>query len=360
MRKGANPGFHEAIGDTIALSVANPRHLVKIGLLDAFNDTKENSINALYAEALGRVAFLPFGLLIDKWRWDVFSGKVSENEWNKHWWDLREKYQKVSSPVERDETDFDPGAKFHVPASSKYISYFISHLLEFQLFRSMCIEAGEYHPVNSDKPLHECDFYESEEAGERLAKGLRLGASKHWSEALKLMTNESQISASALLEYFNPLYEFLKEDNKEHESLQAINEENENKMRETLNRFNEEATIKNHNLQIAEWNRITDLNNQTLATIYEQAVRDNAQFRKEQYNIHFREVQPESFSDQQIRRQVRFAKNLDVNILDDTKLDELTKVKSEMEKIYNRAQFCSYYNQNCSKDHELTLDPGKL
>lgn len=116
-RRGANPGFHEAIGDTIALSVANPRHLVKIGLLDEYKNTNADSLNALYKEALQRIAFLPFGLLVDKWRWDVFSGKTQKTEWNKHWWDLRLKYQKVSPPVPRDENDFDPGAKYHIPGA---------------------------------------------------------------------------------------------------------------------------------------------------------------------------------------------------------------------------------------------------
>lgn len=169
LRRGANPGFHEAVGDTMALSVANPHHLVKIGLLDAYEDTVEDNINALYLQALKRIAFLPFGLLIDKWRWDVFSGKAIEADWNKHYWDLREKYQKVSKPIERNESDFDPGAKFHVANNVKYISYFISRILEFQFFKSLCIEADEYKNDNLSKPLHKCDFYRSKKAGQKLA-----------------------------------------------------------------------------------------------------------------------------------------------------------------------------------------------
>lgn len=160
----------EAIGDTIALSVATPHHLQRIGLLENYTDTFENNINALYSEALSRVAFLPFGLLIDKWRWDVFNKTVPESQWNEHWWHLREQYQKVSPPVARNETDFDPGAKFHVPANVPYISYFVSHLLEFQFYRSLCIEAKQYDPENPDaQPLHKCDFYQSKEAGKKLA-----------------------------------------------------------------------------------------------------------------------------------------------------------------------------------------------
>lgn len=169
LRRGANPGFHEAIGDTIALSVSNPRHLLKIGLLDEYNSTKENDINALYKEGLKRIAFLPFGLLIDKWRWDVFSGKVAKNQWNKHWWELRMKYQKMSPPVDRSENDFDPGAKHHVPSDSRYISYFVSHILEFSFYKALCIEADEYGASKPDRQLHECDFYQSKKAGKKLA-----------------------------------------------------------------------------------------------------------------------------------------------------------------------------------------------
>ncbi|XP_055326230.1 angiotensin-converting enzyme-like, partial [Sitodiplosis mosellana] len=220
-RAGANPGFHEAVGDTIALSVANPRHLVKIGLLDEYTTSKENDINALYMEALGRVAFLPFGLLIDKWRWDAFSGKVSVNNWNSHWWKLRKQYQKVTPPVERSENAFDPGAKFHVPADSQYISYFISHILEFSFYKALCIEAGQYDPKNPNVPLYACDFYKSKEAGKRLSDGLKLGSSKHWSEALKIMTGKTEVSADAILEYFQPLREVLVQE------TQRLRQENE-------------------------------------------------------------------------------------------------------------------------------------
>lgn len=122
LRGGANPAFHEAVGDTIALSVATPQHLTQLGLLENYKDSIEDNINALFLESLERVSFLPFGLLIDKWRWDVFSGSVEEKNWNSHWWNLRNNYQKVSAPVPRSENDFDPGAKYHIPGNSAYIS----------------------------------------------------------------------------------------------------------------------------------------------------------------------------------------------------------------------------------------------
>ena len=223
-RTGATPAFHEAVGDTIALSVNTPRHLEKINLLEKYADSYEDNINTLFRMALERVAFLPFGLLIDTWRWDVFSGAVKEENWNEHWWKLREKYQKIYAPIKRTEDDFDPGAKYHVPASSQYIAYFQAHILEFQFYKALCIEAGQYDPKNPEKnPLHKCDFYQSHKAGDKLRNGLQLGVSRPWQEALEAISGVSDIDGSALLEYFQPLYEFLKEANKPIEPETADN-----------------------------------------------------------------------------------------------------------------------------------------
>ncbi|RZC38944.1 hypothetical protein BDFB_007692, partial [Asbolus verrucosus] len=208
-RFGANPGFHEAIGDTIALSVTTPKHLEKINLLRNYIEDEESSINALMDAALEKVAFLPFGLLVDKWRWDVFSGAVKPEQWNAHWWEYRSKYQKIKPPVARSEADFDPGAKFHVAGDFQFVSYFVANILQFQFYKSLCIAAGE------EKPLHKCDFYESSEAGTKLKDGLSLGASRHWSDVLEVITEERKLDASALLEYFQPLYEFLQQQNTE-------------------------------------------------------------------------------------------------------------------------------------------------
>ncbi|XP_019869986.2 angiotensin-converting enzyme isoform X2 [Aethina tumida] len=212
-REGANPGFHEAVGDTISLSVSTPKHLSKINLLQNYTSNKESDLNALMTKALDKVAFLPFGLLIDKWRWDVFSGSVPQDQWNSHWWKLRNKYQKLKAPVPRSEEDFDPGAKFHVAGDSQYIAYFVAHILQFQFYKSLCIAAGEYNPENKSVPLHECDFYNSVAAGQKLRDGLSLGSSVHWSEVLKVMTGEDKLNAGPLMEYFEPLYQYLKEEN---------------------------------------------------------------------------------------------------------------------------------------------------
>lgn len=182
-------------------------------MLEGYADSEEDNINALFKMALERVAFMPFGLLIDKWRWDVFSGEVKEDKWNEHWWTLREKYQRVKAPSERSEEDFDPGSKYHVPSDVPYIRYFIAHILQFQLHRALCIEAGQYIPNDISKPLHKCDIDKSLAAGAKIRQGLELGLSKHWSVALQKMTNQTELSGDAVLEYFKPLLEYLIEEN---------------------------------------------------------------------------------------------------------------------------------------------------
>lgn len=205
-RKGANPGFHEAIGDLIALSVSTPQHLQKIGLLQDYKDTEEDNVNALLKMAMERVAFLPFGLLIDMYRWELFAGKVPTIGWNARYLELREKYQKIRSPVSRSEANFDAGAKFHVASDYQYMNYFVAHILEFQLHRAMCLEAGQ---LGEGKPLHKCDIDGNKAVGAKLAAGLSAGLSRHWSDTLETMTGERVLKADALLEYFEPLQTFL-------------------------------------------------------------------------------------------------------------------------------------------------------
>jgi peptidyl-dipeptidase A len=205
-REGANDGFHEAIGDSIALSVT-PAYLVKIGLLGKEPPTKQDT-GLLLKMALDKVAFLPFGLLIDEWRWKVFSGEVTPEHYNQAWWDLRLKYQGVAPPVARTEADFDPAAKYHVAANVPYARYFIAHLLQFQIHRALCKAAGY------EGPLNRCSVYDKKEAGEKLRHALEMGASRPWPEVLEAMTGESGIDPTALLEYFAPLQKWLDEQNK--------------------------------------------------------------------------------------------------------------------------------------------------
>jgi peptidyl-dipeptidase A len=202
---GANDGFHEAIGDAIALAIT-PQYLNKVGLLAQVPES-DNDIPDLLRQALDKVGFLPFGLLIDQWRWKVFSGEVKPAEYNKAWWDLRLKYQGVAPPVARTEADFDPGAKYHIPANVPYTRYFLARILQFQFYRALCREAGY------TGPLYKCTFYGSKEAGAKLNKMLELGQSKPWPDALEAMTGEREIDGNALLEYFAPLKKWLDEQN---------------------------------------------------------------------------------------------------------------------------------------------------
>ncbi len=205
-RESANDGFHEAIGDTIALSI-NDNYLKEIGMIDKVSDSA-GDLPYLMKMALDKIAFVPFGLLVDKWRWGVFNGEISADEYNKGWWELREKYQGVKSPLMRSESDFDPGAKYHVPGNTPYSRYFLAHILQFQFHRELCKISG------NEGPLHRCSIYGNKEAGKKLIAMLEMGSSRPWQEALKTMTGSDKLDASAILDYFAPLKTWLDKENK--------------------------------------------------------------------------------------------------------------------------------------------------
>jgi len=205
-RDSAHDGFHEAIGDTIALSVT-PEYLVQIGLLDHAADP-EGDIALLLRKALEKVAFLPFGLVVDKWRWEVFSGAIAPPDYNRTWWEMRRHYQGIVPPGRRGDEEFDAGAKFHVPANVPYMRYFLAHILQFQFHRALVREAGV------GGPLHRASIYGSAAAGRRLAAALAMGASRDWPDALETLTGERRMDSQGLLEYFAPLQRWLDEQNR--------------------------------------------------------------------------------------------------------------------------------------------------
>ncbi len=205
-RDSANDGFHEAIGDTIALSIT-PEYLVKLGFLKEAPDASKD-IGLLLSRALEKLAFLPFGLLIDQWRWKVFSGEIPPEKYNQAWWELRRKYQGIDAPVPRTEADFDPGAKYHVPANVPYTRYFLADILQFQFHRALSQIAG------CKGPLHRCSVYGNQEAGRRLNAMLAMGQSKPWPDALEALTGQREMDATAIRDYFAPLQKWLDEQNR--------------------------------------------------------------------------------------------------------------------------------------------------
>ncbi|KRT83863.1 Peptidase, partial [Oryctes borbonicus] len=212
-RQGANSGFHEAVGDVISLSVSTPKHLQKISLLNHTSLDISEALNSLYKTGLDKIVFLPFGYIMDLWRWDVFAGKTPKDNWNCKWWELRHDYQGVEPPVDRSEDDFDPAGKYHTVASVPYIRYFVSFIIQFQFHRALCLKAGDYVPNDPNKPLHNCDIYRSTEAGNALGDMLQMGASKPWPDAMEVLTGQRNMDAGGLLEYFKPLQTWLEEEN---------------------------------------------------------------------------------------------------------------------------------------------------
>lgn len=204
---GAHSGFHEAIGDTVNLSMT-PAYLKQVGLIRDASNSEAAVINRQMQQALDKIAFLPFGKLIDEWRWGVFSGAIKPADYNKAWWQLRERYQGIAAPVERTEEQFDPGAKYHIPANTSYTRYFLAHILQFQFQRALCEKAG------FEGPLHECSVYGSKEAGRALQAMLQAGASEPWQDTLAKLTGTREMDATALVEYFAPLMAWLSEQNK--------------------------------------------------------------------------------------------------------------------------------------------------
>lgn len=205
---GANDGFHEAIGDMIALSIT-PEYLVQVGLLEADKvPGADKDIGLLLRQAMDKVAFLPFGLLVDKWRWNVFAGEVQPDQYTKAWHDLKLEYQGITPPVERTSDQFDPGAKYHIPGNTPYSRYFLARILQFQFYKAACDAAGW------KGPLHRCSFYGNKEVGAKLNAMLEMGASKPWPDALEAFTGTREMDGSAMISYFAPLMDWLKEENK--------------------------------------------------------------------------------------------------------------------------------------------------
>ena len=203
---GAHDGFHEAIGDTMVLAMT-PDYLKSIGMVGEQQQSNEALINAQMRMALAKVSFMPFGLMIDRWRWGVFDGSIKPADYNKAWWELKAKYQGVAPATARGEDFYDPGAKYHVPGNTPYTRYFLSHVLQFQFYKGLCDAAGY------KGPLYNCSFYGNKAAGQKFWAMLEKGASQPWQATLKELTGGEKMDAGAVLEYFAPLQDWLKQQN---------------------------------------------------------------------------------------------------------------------------------------------------
>ena len=203
-QSGANDGFHEAVGDLLALSIT-PEYYNKIGLISEAEAKAATSdpISLLMQQALQGVVSVPWTLMLDKWRAGVFSGEISESQLNDSWWELREYYQGIGAPRERGENAFDPGAKYHIPGNTPYTRYYLAQILQYQFHESLCNQMG------FEGPLHECSIYDNELAGKKLRAMLSLGQSQEWQVALEALTGTRSLSGKSMLNYYKPLKDWL-------------------------------------------------------------------------------------------------------------------------------------------------------
>ncbi|XP_007090142.2 angiotensin-converting enzyme 2 isoform X1 [Panthera tigris] len=209
LRNGANEGFHEAVGEIMSLSAATPNHLKTIGLLPpGFSEDSETEINFLLKQALTIVGTLPFTYMLEKWRWMVFKGEIPKEQWMQKWWEMKREIVGVVEPVPHDETYCDPASLFHVANDYSFIRYYTRTIYQFQFQEALCRIAKH------EGPLHKCDISNSSEAGKKLLQMLTLGKSKPWTLALEHVVGEKNMNVTPLLKYFEPLFTWLKEQNR--------------------------------------------------------------------------------------------------------------------------------------------------
>ncbi|XP_020136466.2 angiotensin-converting enzyme isoform X1 [Microcebus murinus] len=364
LREGANPGFHEAIGDVLALSVSTPAHLHKIGLLDRVTNDTESDINYLLKMALEKIAFLPFGYLVDQWRWGVFSGRTPPSRYNFDWWYLRTKYQGICPPVVRNETHFDAGAKFHVPNVTPYIRYFVSFVLQFQFHQALCKEAGH------QGPLHQCDIYQSTQAGAKLQEVLKAGSSQPWQDVLKNMTGSDALDAQPLLDYFQPVSQWLQEQNQQNnevlgwpeyqwrpplpdnypEGIDLVTDEAE--ARKFVEEYDQTSQVVWNEYAEANWNYNTNITTETSEILLQK----NMQTANHtlQWGVRARQFDVNNFQNATTKRIIKKVQDLERAALPAPELQEYNRILMDMEHKYSVATVC-HTNGTC-----LQLEPDLI
>ncbi|XP_021068150.1 angiotensin-converting enzyme [Mus pahari] len=356
LRRGANPGFHEAIGDVLALSVSTPAHLHKIGLLDQVTNDRESDINYLLKMALEKIAFLPFGYLVDQWRWGVFSGRTPPSRYNFDWWYLRTKYQGICPPVARNETHFDAGAKFHVPSVTPYIRYFVSFVLQFQFHQALCKEAGH------QGPLHQCDIYQSAQAGAKLKQVLQAGCSRPWQEVLKDLVGSDALDAKALLEYFQPVSQWLEEQNQRNGEVlgwpeyqwrpplpdnypEGIDlETDEAKADRFVEEYDRTAQVLWNEYAEANWHYNTNITIEGSKILLQKNKEVSNHTLK--YGTWAKTFDVSNFQNSTIKRIIKKVQNLDRAVLPPKELEEYNQILLDMETTYSIANIC-HTNGTC-------------
>ncbi|XP_046530239.1 angiotensin-converting enzyme isoform X2 [Equus quagga] len=350
LRQGANPGFHEAIGDVLALSVSTPTHLYKIGLLDRVTNDTESDINYLLKMALEKIAFLPFGYLVDQWRWGVFSGRTPPSRYNFDWWYLRTKYQGICPPVLRNETHFDAGAKFHVPNVTPYIRYFVSFILQFQFHQALCKEAGH------QGPLHQCDIYQSTQAGAKLRELLQAGSSRPWQEVLKDMIGSDALDAQPLLNYFRPVSQWLQEQNQQNdevlgwpeyqwyppmpnnypESIELVSDEAE--ASKFVEEYDRRSQVVWNEYAEANWNYNVNITTEASKILLQQNIQMANHTVK--YGTWARQFDVTNFQNTTMKRMIKKIQDLERAALPVKELQEYNKILLDMETTYSVASVC--------------------
>ncbi|XP_077019647.1 angiotensin-converting enzyme isoform X3 [Tamandua tetradactyla] len=363
LRQGANPGFHEAIGDVLALSVSTPAHLHKIGLLDNVTNDVESDINYLLKMALEKIAFLPFGYLVDQWRWGVFSGRTSPSRYNSDWWHLRTKYQGVCPPIVRNETHFDAGAKFHVPSATPYIRYFVSFILQFQFHKALCKEAGH------QGPLHQCDIYQSTKAGAKLREMLQVGSSQPWQEVLKAMVGSDTLDAQPLLDYFQPVSKWLQEQNQQSgevlgwpeyqwhppvpnnypEGIDLVTDEAE--AEKFVAEYDLTAQVVWNEYSEANWNYNTNVTAEGSKVLLQKNMLLANHTLK--FGTRARQFDVTHFQNATIKRVIKKIQDLERVALPPQDLEEFNKILLDMETTYVMSTVC-YDNGTCLHEPELS------
>ncbi|KAI4458413.1 angiotensin-converting enzyme [Holotrichia oblita] len=343
-RNAPTPALYDAVGGAIALSAITPQHLRALELIEEFDESENSDLNLLMDTALETLPLLPFALVVDNWRWDVFDS-LQQSSWNS-----RKEFQKVKAPVTIAESDFDAISKYHVLADEQYINKFVSTILQFQIYKELCIKAEKYNPTTKNPPLHRCSFFGSSAAGAVLKDALSRGSSEDWVEILKTLTGETEVNASAMLEYFEPLHEYF---------VEISGGMTSSGLKSFLEGEYAEKAQEVYNAQVqAGWNYATNVNEETAQQQIE-ATLATAIFDKENWENVFGKLRENNFVAEVLQRQVKFLRVLGDAALDEENLSELKSAVSSMSSIYNTAKVCPYVKQQCDLDTEgLALNPG--